>query len=264
MNRHDENSEPMKRDGEHVVLGIWQNFPLPMISRYLGRMGWDWVILDMQHGCTTTETVYECIHTLWAAGSMPLVRTSVGSVSEVQRALDLGARGVVVPMVNSVAEAKAMAQAAKYPPLGGRSLGGDAAWHYGDDYPERANSETLLLGAGRAHRLGQAGRADHGARRASTAASSVRPTWPCRWACRATIIEHDASHRAAIARTLSACARARQAGLLQYVLARRCSMKNRDQGFDCITFKSEADLFMSAGGKLLEQLRERTGVARPR
>ncbi|HEX3728129.1 MAG TPA: aldolase/citrate lyase family protein, partial [Pirellulales bacterium] len=89
------------KQGEQLIVGIWQQFPLPMVSRLLARMGWDWVILDMQHGCLSTETVYECIHTLRTAGTTPLVRTSVGAPSEVQRALDLGARGVVVPMVNS-------------------------------------------------------------------------------------------------------------------------------------------------------------------
>src|SRR5437867_4391663 len=97
-----------------VIVGIWQQFPLPMASRYLGQMGWDWVILDMQHGSMTTETAYECIHTLRAEGSKPLVRVSIGAPSEVQRALDLGAAGVIVPMVNSVGEAQAMAKAAKY------------------------------------------------------------------------------------------------------------------------------------------------------
>ena len=48
-------------------------------------------------------------------------------------------------MVNSIDEARAMAHAAKYPPLGCRSLGGDAAWHYGDDYFETANAKTRLI-----------------------------------------------------------------------------------------------------------------------
>ena len=61
------------------IVGIWQNFPLPMISRYLGQMGWDWVILDMQHGCPNTETAYECMHALRTAGATPMLRTSVGA-----------------------------------------------------------------------------------------------------------------------------------------------------------------------------------------
>ena len=107
------------------IIGIWQQIPLPMISRFLASMGWEWIILDMQHGCMNPETAYECIQTIRAHGGCPLVRTSIGAPAEVQRALDLGAGGVVVPMVNSAAEARIMAEAAKYPPRGARSVGGD-------------------------------------------------------------------------------------------------------------------------------------------
>ncbi len=46
-----------------TVMGIWQQIPSPMISRFLAQMGWRWVILDMQHGCFNWETAYECIQT---------------------------------------------------------------------------------------------------------------------------------------------------------------------------------------------------------
>lgn len=128
-----------------IQIGIWQSIPQPMVSRYLAQMGWDWVILDMQHGPMNWETAYECIHTLRASGARPLVRTAIGATDEVEKALDLGAGGVVVPMVNTVETARVLARAAKYPPLGGRSLGGDNFLHYGADYPEKANTDTLLL-----------------------------------------------------------------------------------------------------------------------
>ena len=116
-----------------------------MVSRFLAQLGWDWIILDGQHGCFNCETVYECVHTIRAAGATPLVRITIGNCSELERTLDLGAMGIIVPMVNSREEAENLAQAAKYPPLGTRSLGGDVRLHYGEDYPERANRETLLL-----------------------------------------------------------------------------------------------------------------------
>lgn len=128
-----------------MAIGIWQSIPQPMISRYLGQMGWDWIILDLQHGAMNWETAYECIHAIRTTGARPLVRTSIGNPGEVEKALDLGAGGVVVPMVNSLATATAVARAAKYPPVGDRSLGGDNFLHYGADYCERANEETLLL-----------------------------------------------------------------------------------------------------------------------
>src|SRR5438067_632964 len=98
-----------------TIIGIWQQIPAPMISRFLAQMHWDWIILDMQHGSFNWQSAYECIHIIRAAGARPLVRVGIGQTMEVQKALDLGAGGVIVPMVNSRAESVAMAAAAKYP-----------------------------------------------------------------------------------------------------------------------------------------------------
>src|SRR5208337_4956960 len=99
----------------------------------------------MQHGAMNYETAYECIHTLRALGAKPYVRVSVDFPSEIQKVLDLGAAGLVVPLVNSKEQAEAAAFAAKYPPLGGRSKGGDLEYHFGQDYTDRANRDTKLL-----------------------------------------------------------------------------------------------------------------------
>ena len=128
-----------------VLLGMFQQLPLPAISRYLARQGWDWLILDMQHGSLDYQTTYECCHVIQQSGSKALVRVPIGDFSAIQRALDLGAMGVVVPMVNSRDEAEKAAQAAKYPPLGARSRGGDVWYHYGANYTETANQQTVLL-----------------------------------------------------------------------------------------------------------------------
>jgi 4-hydroxy-2-oxoheptanedioate aldolase len=128
-----------------IMLGLFQQMPLPAVSRYLAQQGWKWLVLDMQHGPMNYETAYECIHTLRAHGAKPYVRVSVDLPSEIQKILDLGAAGIVVPVVNSKEQAQAAAYAAKYPPLGGRSKGGDLAYHYGDGYTDRANRDTKLL-----------------------------------------------------------------------------------------------------------------------
>lgn len=240
-----------------VIVGIWQQIPLPMVSRLLGRMGWDWVILDMQHGCPNTETAYECMHTLFDAGTKPLLRTSVGAPSQVSRALDLGARGVIVPMVNSAAEARAVAQAAKYPPLGCRSVGSDMGLLYGDDYFERANEETLLLV--QVEHIDAVNDVERVMATPGVDGCFIGPTdLALSMGLSRTDYEHDADHRAAIARTLAAC---HDHGKL--ACCNTYSMSDADSkitlGFDCITFKSDAELFTSAGESLLAQLRERTG-----
>ena len=62
-----------------MTIGIWQSIPQPMISRYLGQMVWDWIILDLQHGAMNWETAYECIHAIRATGARPLVRPGRGT-----------------------------------------------------------------------------------------------------------------------------------------------------------------------------------------
>ncbi len=226
-----------------------------MVSRYLALMGWDWVVVDMQHSAPNTETAYECLHTLRSAGVKPLLRTSVGVPSEVERALDLGAAGVVVPMVNSLAEARAVAAHAKYPPLGRRSFGSDMAWHAGNDYFERANRETLLLV--QIEHIDAVAEVEAMMALAEVDGCFIGPTdLALSMGLPRDGFEQHPDHRAAIARTLAAC---QQNGKLACV--NTYSMADAEdkiaQGFDCITFRSEADLLMSAGSSLLAQLHER-------
>lgn len=235
-----------------TIVGIWQYIPSPMISRYLGLMGWQWVILDMQHCSPNTETAYECMHVLRTAGVRPILRTSVGVASEVQRALDLGAGGVVVPMVNSAAEAREMARAAKYPPLGCRSMGGDAAWHYGDDYPERANQETLLLV--QVEHIDSVREVEQIMATPGVDGCFIGPTdMALSMGLPRLDYEHHPDHQAAMARTLAAChAHGKLACSNTYSMAD--AQAKITAGFDAITFKSEADLFMSAGKTLFDEL----------
>jgi 4-hydroxy-2-oxoheptanedioate aldolase len=248
-----------QRSDTSMIVAIWQNFPLPMVSRYLASMGWDWVILDMQHGAMNTETAYECIHTVRTAGSAPILRVSVGVPSEVQRALDLGARGVIVPMVNSPAEALAVARAAKYPPLGCRSMGGDPAWHYGADYPERANNETLLLV--QVEHIDSVNQVETILGTTGVDGCFIGPTdLALSMGLPRTDYENVPAHRAAMARTLAACQAHRKLACCN-TYSKADAQEKIDAGFDCISYKSEADFFMSAGTALLAQLREQTAGA---
>jgi 4-hydroxy-2-oxoheptanedioate aldolase len=249
------------KKSKQPIVGIWQQFPLTMVSRLLARMGWDWVVLDMQHGSLNFETAYECIHTLASCGTTPIVRTSIGATSEVQRALDLGAQGVVVPMVNSAAEARAMAAAAKYPPLGCRSFGGDAAWHYGDDYFERANAGTLLLV--QVEHIDSVRDVESIMAIEGVDGCFIGPTdLALSMGLGRAGYEQHPEHRAAIARTLAACKQHRK-----LACCNTYSVSDFEEklalGFGCVTLRSDADLFVSSGRDLLKQLRECTERRRP-
>ena len=236
-----------------AVIGIWQYFPLPMVSRHLALMGWDWVILDMQHCSIGMETAYECIHTLRLGGVKPIVRVGIGDAFGVQRALDLGAGGVIVPMVNSPSEAKAMADAAKYPPLGTRSVGGDAAFHYGADYVDRANKETVLLV--QVEHIDAVRTIDEILALPGLDGVFLGPTdLALSMGLNHRGYDTHPDHKAAIQRTLDAGrSHGKIVGVNTY--SPEDAASKLAQGFRCVTMMSDLDLFARAGNSLLGQLR---------
>jgi 4-hydroxy-2-oxoheptanedioate aldolase len=250
-------SQPDDARAARPVIGIWQYIPSPMVSRHLALMGWDWVILDMQHCAIGTETAYECIHTLRLGGVRPVVRVGIGNPFEVQRALDLGAGGVVVPMVNSPAEAKAMADAAKYPPLGARSVGGDAAYHYGPDYVDRANAETLLLV--QVEHIDAVRSIDETLALPGVDGVFLGPT-DLALSMGLGHRDYDAhpDHRAAIQRTLDA-GRARGKLVAVNTYSPDDAAEKLARGFGCVTMMSDLDLFARSGNALIGQLRASAG-----
>jgi 4-hydroxy-2-oxoheptanedioate aldolase len=232
-----------------------------MVSHYLARMGWDCLILDMQHGGFNLETAYDCIHIIRAAGVQPWVRVSISSPSEVQKMLDLGAIAIIVPMVNSLMEAQELAQAAKYPPLGSRSMGGDFPYTYGDRYPEEANTVTKLLVQVehvRSVEIVEDIMAVEG-----VDGCFIGPTDLALSMGLARVgFENDLRHRSAIQRTLDACTRFKKLSCCNCYSVDEAKQK-ASQGFQCLTVKSDADHFMAAIQTLLAELREATRAGTP-
>jgi 4-hydroxy-2-oxoheptanedioate aldolase len=228
-----------------------------MVSRFLARQGWEWIILDRQHGALDSRTTYECIHAIRAVGAKPIVRVPVGAASEVSKYLDLGAQGIVVPMVNSVAEARQMACAAKYPPAGERSIGGDARYHYGEDYPERANRETLLI-VQIEHILAVLA-VEKILAVPGVDGCFVGPTdLALSMGLPRTDFEANPKHRAAIQRTVNACRKLKKLACCNSYSLADAAEKAR-QGYQCISLESDVRLFMECGEKLLRDLRRAVG-----
>ncbi|MGD0322634.1 MAG: aldolase/citrate lyase family protein [Terriglobia bacterium] len=239
-----------------TILGLWQQFPIPMVSYYLAQMRWDCVILDMQHGCLNLETAYDCIHVIRAAGVQPWVRVSISSPNEVQKMLDLGALGIIVPMVNSVKEAQELASAAKYPPLGSRSLGGDFRYTYGDRYPEEANAATKLLV--QVEHIRSIEVVEELVAVEGVDGCFIGPTdLALSMGLPRSGFESDLKHRLAIQRTLDACACFNKLSCCNCYSVDEAKEK-ANQGFQCLTLQSDADHFVAAVKKLLAELRAAT------
>jgi 4-hydroxy-2-oxoheptanedioate aldolase len=110
------------RAGETVFSG-WCGLPYPIVAEIVGRDGFPAVTLDGQHGLWDLNAILMAIAAVRQGGAAPVVRVPVGDFATVSRVLDFGAEGIIAPMINTPADARALAAAAKYPPIGERSWG---------------------------------------------------------------------------------------------------------------------------------------------
>ncbi len=136
------------KNGE-ASIGSWLTLASTTAAHLMAQVGFDWLTVELEHSPTTMETAANCFAVIAGSDCVPLVRVPINSVENIKRVLDTGAWGVIVPMVNSKAEAEAVVQAARYSPIGSRSIGGQMhAAIFGCDtatYYKRANDEILVV-----------------------------------------------------------------------------------------------------------------------
>lgn len=144
-------TNPVKRKlraGE-PTFGTWLSLGDLYATRVLARLGFDWLTLDIEHSPIDWSLAAAVFGAIADAGCVPLARVPEGSHHYIKRVLDAGAWGIVVPMVDTVEQARAAIAAAKYPPAGNRSVGGGLhAMNFGAtaaEYFERANEEILVV-----------------------------------------------------------------------------------------------------------------------
>ena len=121
---------------EKVSLGSWITLAHPAIAEIMASAGFDWLAVDLEHSVITIREAEEIIRIIDLKGLAPFVRLSSNNSEQIKRVMDAGAHGVIVPMVNSVREAKAAVNAVKYPPIGKRSFGLARAQKYGRGFDE--------------------------------------------------------------------------------------------------------------------------------
>jgi 4-hydroxy-2-oxoheptanedioate aldolase len=130
-------------------VGTWLSLASITAARFMARAGFDWLTVDIEHSLADWETATHIFASVADAGCIALGRVPANRHDHIKRVLDNGAHGIVVPMVNSRAEAEAAVAAALYPPVGNRSVGGSVhALNFGtdaNDYYAHANEELLIV-----------------------------------------------------------------------------------------------------------------------
>lgn len=132
------------------AFGVSVMIPSPHVVDMVGRLGFDWVLIDCEHGSITLESVELMVMAAEAAGVTPIARPPVNSFEAIGQLMDRGVMGVQVPHVNTAEDARRAVEAVKYHPYGERGLAAgvrSSAYGYGmsmAEYTERSNRETLV------------------------------------------------------------------------------------------------------------------------
>jgi 4-hydroxy-2-oxoheptanedioate aldolase len=130
-------------------IGTWLTLPDVVAARLMARVGFDWLTVELEHTPVNWETAANSFAIIAASNVVPLARVPWNTGENIKRVLDNGAFGIVVPMVNSRSEAEAVVNAARYHPLGNRSIGGQLhAANFDTDpatYYAKADEEILVV-----------------------------------------------------------------------------------------------------------------------
>jgi 4-hydroxy-2-oxoheptanedioate aldolase len=170
--------------GERQV-GLWLSMAQPYSAEVCASAGFQWLLIDGEHAPNDVRSILAQLQAVAAYPSHPIVRAVNGDPALIKQLLDIGAQTLLVPMVDSAAQAAALVAATRYPPQGSRGVGAAVArasrWGARRDYLAGANDETCLLvqvetaiGLRNLKRSAQS--------TAFMASSSGRPISPLRWA----------------------------------------------------------------------------------
>lgn len=127
-----------------VSLGAWSMLPCASAMEVAARTGFDFICIDNQHGLTGYESLLSLIRTIDLGSAVPFVRVALNASDQIGRALDAGAMGIIVPMVNTPDDAAKAVAACRYAPDGARSFGPlRASLRDGPGYFASANADII-------------------------------------------------------------------------------------------------------------------------
>ena len=130
-----------------VSIGTWQQIPHPSISEILGNGEYDWVVIDMEHGSISVNQLPDLFRAIELGNTLPLARISESNPKDCKQALDAGAGGIIVPMIESADQLKSIREYCCWPPVGNRGVGFSRANLFGkhfDEYQQEAQSPMLI------------------------------------------------------------------------------------------------------------------------
>ncbi|MGB3204585.1 MAG: aldolase/citrate lyase family protein [Crinalium sp.] len=144
-----ENQLKRKLQQGEVVIGPFMNCAYPAFIEICGHAGFDFAIIDMEHGALHTLVAEDLCRAADCVGISPVIRVRKNDAPQIQRALDIGSAGVQVPQIETQTDAEAVITGAKYSPLGSRGLSFNTrAGMYsaaGTQITDKLNQESLVV-----------------------------------------------------------------------------------------------------------------------
>lgn len=130
-------------------LGLWLSSTSSYLAEIAATSGYDWLLIDGEHAPNTVQDLYHQLQAIAPYRSQPVIRPVEFQQALIKQVLDIGARTLLVPMIDTAEQARALVAATRYPPTGTRGVGAGVAraarWGRVENYMARANDELCLL-----------------------------------------------------------------------------------------------------------------------
>jgi 4-hydroxy-2-oxoheptanedioate aldolase len=140
------NTAKLKLERGEQIVGGTVTLPDPDIYCAMANSGFDFLWIEMQHSPLTYQEVARMIWACRGAPAMPFIRVPDSTPGDIQKAMDIGALGIIIPLVDTVEEIRSAVEYTMYPPQGKRSLGnGQYGALYGRDYRQTANANVVIV-----------------------------------------------------------------------------------------------------------------------
>ncbi|MFV0375518.1 HpcH/HpaI aldolase family protein [Microbacterium sp.] len=134
---------------DRPLAGLWTCSGSPLAAEILAGAGMDWILIDMEHSPLSLPVVLAQLQAIAGYDTTPVVRVPIGDAVTLKQVLDTGAQNILVPMVQSAAEAEELVRAVRYPPRGIRGVGSalarSARWNRVEDYLQHADRYVSLF-----------------------------------------------------------------------------------------------------------------------
>jgi 2-dehydro-3-deoxyglucarate aldolase len=135
------------KNGEHTI-GSWLQISSPDVAEILGNAGYDWVAVDLEHGGFSRSVIKDVFRALELNNTVPVARVAQCSPQNIKEALDAGAQGIILPMIENIEQLENVISWSYYPPKGTRGVGYSRANLFGqnfDEYVEKFSNKVLII-----------------------------------------------------------------------------------------------------------------------